>query len=53
MARPILVAPSILSADFTRLGEEVKAVVQLVDPAQAYADKHADKHASQQQVRAS
>ena len=26
MARPILVAPSILSADFTRLGEEVKAV---------------------------
>jgi ribulose-phosphate 3-epimerase len=26
MARPILVAPSILSADFTRLGEEVRAV---------------------------
>jgi ribulose-phosphate 3-epimerase len=26
MARPILVAPSILAADFTRLGEEVRAV---------------------------
>src|SRR6202789_2515630 len=26
MARPILVAPSILSADFTRLGEEVRAI---------------------------
>src|ERR1700678_4578792 len=26
MARPILVAPSVLSADFTRLGEEVRAV---------------------------
>ncbi len=26
MARPILVAPSILSADFSRLGEEVRAV---------------------------
>lgn len=27
MARPILIAPSILSADFARLGEEVRAVV--------------------------
>jgi ribulose-phosphate 3-epimerase len=26
MARPILVAPSVLAADFTRLGEEVRAV---------------------------
>lgn len=28
MVRPILIAPSILSADFTRLGEEVRAVDQ-------------------------
>ena len=27
--QPILIAPSVLSADFTRLGEEVRAVVLL------------------------
>jgi ribulose-phosphate 3-epimerase len=26
MARPVLIAPSVLSADFTRLGEEVRAI---------------------------
>ncbi|MEX2318208.1 MAG: ribulose-phosphate 3-epimerase, partial [Bauldia sp.] len=26
MARPVLIAPSILSADFARLGEEVRGI---------------------------
>ena len=29
--RPLFIAPSILSADFAKLGDEIRAVVNLID----------------------
>ena len=48
MAKPVIIAPSILSADFARLGEEVAAVggpaqqrVAAVDAVQRHAQRRA------------